>query len=73
MNLEPLETTTAFPYLGRAIAFNNSDWESLYGNMMKVQRQWGMVAKVLINTGATVWERAMIYKVVVKTLLIYWR
>ena len=71
VNLEPLETTSAFPYLVRVADFNNSGLEAMYGNMMKTQRQWGMMAKVLTKTGETVRARAMIYKSVVKTMLLY--
>ena len=39
--------------------------------MRKVQRWWGMVAKLLAKTGATVREHAIMYKTVVQTVLLY--
>ena len=39
--------------------------------MRKAQRWWGVVAKVLTNMGEMVWEKALMYKVVVQTVLIY--
>ena len=38
-NLEPLEATTAFPYLGRTVTFKNSGWAALCRNLRKAQRQ----------------------------------
>ena len=69
--LGPLETTSAFPYLGRTVDFNNSDWSDLYRNMRKAQWWWGVVGKVLTKTGETAQAWAMIYKVVVKTVILY--
>ena len=71
VNLEPLESTTAFPYLGRMVTFNNSDCSSLYINLRKAQRQWGVVAEVLGNTGVLVKAQAMMCKAVVQELILY--
>ena len=72
-DLKPLETTADFPYSGRTVAFNNSDWANLYGNLRKAQRRLGVVTKVMMKTGLTVWARAMIYKVAVMMVLLYVR
>ena len=45
--MKPLDTMSALLYLGRMVAFNNSDWADLYGNLSKAQRRWGMVEMVL--------------------------
>ena len=42
---------------------------ALYQNLKKACRQWVMVAKALTKVGSEV--RAMMYKVVVKTVLLY--
>ena len=73
LNAEPLKPAVAFPYLGRIVAYNNSDWESLYQNLRKARRWWGMVAEVVMNTRAMVRSRGLLYKAVVKTVLIYER
>ena len=65
VDLNPIEATTAFPYLGRTITYNNSDWEALYSNLRKSQRIWGIVEKVLGKEGVPINPRAMIYKAVV--------
>ena len=69
--MNPIEATTAFPYLGRAVMYNNSEWEALYSNLRKFHRIWGMLAKVLGKTGAPIKARAMVYKVVVQVVLLY--
>ena len=64
VNLGPLDTTDASPYLGRTINFKKSDWAALYLNLRKAQRRWGVMAKVLVKSGATVRAREMMYKAV---------
>ena len=71
VNLEPLETMSAFPYLGRTIAFNNSDCVSLYINLKKEKWWWRMMENFLVKAVATVRSRAMMYKSVLQTILIY--
>ena len=69
--METLDTTEASQYLGRTVASNNSDRADLYINMSKAQGRWGVVEKVLTNTGAMVHSRGIIYKAVVHTVLLY--
>ena len=35
VNAEPLEPGDAFPYLGRTVVYNNSDWEAMHHNLWK--------------------------------------
>ena len=65
VNLKPLKSNTAFPYLGHTVMYNNSYWEVLYSNLRKYQRRWGMMAKDMVKTGAPVKAREMMYKAVV--------
>ena len=62
VNLDPLEATTAFPYLSCMVNLNNSDWVDLYRNLRKSQRRWGVVAKVVGNTGASVKSWVIMYR-----------
>ena len=39
LNAYPLETVTAFTYLGSTVTYNNSDWVALYQNIRKLQQQ----------------------------------
>ena len=40
---EPLEPAAAFPYLVCMVAYNNSDWASLYQNLLMALIRWAMV------------------------------
>ena len=73
VNLNPLEATTYFPYLGHKITYNNSDWVALYSNLRKDKRRWGVVATVLGKKEERIKLRAMMYKVVVHMVLLYGR
>ena len=51
VNMNPLKSTAAFPYLGMKVTYNNSDRAALYNNLRKAEQRWDMVAKVLRQTG----------------------
>ena len=65
INLNPLDSDVTFPYLGRTIAYNNSNWSSLYQNLSKAQSRQGMVSGMLVKVGVTMRARALFYKAVV--------
>ena len=44
---------------------------AVYLNLQKDWRQWGMIARVLEITGATVWARVAMYEAVVRLVLLY--
>ena len=67
----PLEMVSSFVYLGRVVTHNNSDWATLYRNLKKALKRWGLVSRVLEKTGASARVRGMFYKVVVQTVLLY--
>ena len=52
VNAELLEPSVAFLYLSRTVAFNKSNWTALYHNPQKSWPWCGMVAKMLMSTGA---------------------
>ena len=70
-NMDPLESVSMLHYLGPTIDLNVINWVSLYQNMMKAQRRWGMVLGVLVKVGATLQARAVFYNSVVQVVLIY--
>ena len=71
MNEDPLDQDTSFPYLGHTVVYNNSNWEALYQNLWKACRQWEMVGKVVKKMRATVQVGGMLYKEVIKSVLLY--
>ena len=74
VKVEPLDPATDFTHLGLTVAYNNSNWASLYQNIRKARRWWGIVAKVATKStgadagdvlqgsnlyGAAIWEQDM--------------
>ena len=57
INANTLPPSEASPYLGLTITFNNSNWAAVYLNLRKDRMRWGMIARVLERTGATVRAR----------------
>ena len=70
VNLDQLETTAAFSYLRRMVTFNSSILMTLYVNLSKAQRRWGIVVKLLVNMVVMVQEQAIMYKAVVRKVMI---
>ena len=55
----------------QTIAYKNINWLAVYQKLKKVWRQWGMIAMVLMNTGATMRALGVMYKEVVQLVLLY--
>ena len=53
------------------VPYNNIEWAALYSNLRRVQQIWGTVEKVLGKTGTPINTRAMIYKALVRTVILY--
>ena len=73
INSETLPPLEAFPYLGRTVAYNNIYWASVYLNLRKFWRRWGIISRVLESMGATVRYRGELYKAGEKLVLLYGR
>ena len=71
MNAETLDPSVAFTYLVRKVVYNNKDWADLYQNLWKVWRGWGMVGKLVTKAGKMVLERGMVYKAILRLMLLY--
>ena len=68
--METLPLSEAFPYLGRTITYNNSDWVSFYLNLRKSQRRWGMVERLIERTGSTAHDQVDMYKAVAQSVIL---
>ena len=55
------------------IAYNNSNWSSVYQNLKKARMQWVMIVSVLEKMGAMVRAQGGVYKVVAQLVLLYYR
>ena len=71
INADTLPPSEVLLYLGQTITYNNSDWETVYLNLRKARRRWGMIARVLKRTGATMRDQVAMYKAVVQSVLLY--
>ena len=48
---EPLETVTAFKYLGRVMTAIDDDWPAVVFNLHKARKSWGRFLRVLSREG----------------------
>ena len=71
INVEDLPPSEALLYLGQTITYKKSDWPEVYQNLKKARRWWGMIARVLAKTGATVRVYGMMYKAVDQLVILY--
>ena len=71
LNGVPLTKVTQFLYLGRPLAYNNSDWPALYRNLKKARVKWGMLSRLLERNGVPPKARGMFYQAVVQSVLLY--
>ena len=49
---QPMEAVIEFSYLGQLLTATDDDWPAVAGNIQKVWRSWGRMAKVLGREGA---------------------
>ena len=49
---EPLETLTAFRYLGQVLTAGDDDWLAVVGNLGKARNSWRRLSRILSREGA---------------------
>ena len=49
---QPMEAVLEFWYLGRLLTAMDNDWPAVAGNINKVRRSWGRLARVFGREGA---------------------
>ena len=47
-----LEAVPSFKYLGQIMTAGDDDWEALAGNLVKSQKRWGRLKRILSRKGA---------------------
>ena len=67
----PLEQVPEFRYLGRLLSSTDDDWPTIYSNLSKARKRWGMVARVLTREGAAPRTSAIFYTAIVQSTLLY--
>ena len=69
--MDTLTLSEPFPYLGRMIAYNNSNWVAVYLNLQKYQKRWTMLARVIERPVAAVRDWGEMYKTLAQSVLLY--
>ena len=49
---KPLETVSAFKYLGWVMTTVDNAWPAVAGNLVTAQRSWGRMSRVISREGA---------------------
>ena len=68
---EPLDRVEVFKYLGRLIAFDDTDAQAIANNLMKARKSWSRISKVLRADNASPRVCGMFYKATVQAILLY--
>jgi hypothetical protein len=72
LNAAPIEKVNTYLYLGCILAYNNSDWPTLYRNFRnKAQAWWAMIVHVLDKEGASPRAKGLFYELIVQSVLLY--
>jgi exonuclease III len=68
---QPIETVTAFRYLGRVITSRDNDWEAARRNLHKAKERWASISRILMRESATPRISALFYKATIMTILLF--
>ena len=69
----PLEQVSEFRYLGRLLlSSTDDDWPTIYSNLSKARKRWGVVARVLTREGAAPRASAIFYTAIVQINASLW-
>ena len=49
---KPLEAVSTFKYLGWVMTVGDDDWLAVVGNLVKAQKNWGRLSRILSREGA---------------------
>ena len=68
---KPLEAVPSFKYLGRIMTAGDDDWPAVAGNLVKAQKSWGRLTRILSREGADKRISETFFKVVVQQVLLF--
>jgi hypothetical protein len=71
LNNTTLDKVRTYLYLGRILAYNNSDWPTVYRNLKKAHARWAQIVRVLDKEGASPRAKGFFYKTIVQSVLLY--
>ena len=67
----PLETVTAFKYLGRVLTAYDYDWPEVVDNIRKAWSRWAHFSIISGREGADPWTSGIFYKAVFQANLLF--
>ena len=68
---KPLDNVSAFKYLGRAMTLGYDDWTAVAGNLLKAQKSWGRMSRILCREGADARVSGKVFKAVAQAVLLF--
>ena len=70
---EELERVETFKYLGRLLSMDDNDGPAVRANLLKAQKSWARISRVLREESVPPRVAGMFYKAVVQAVLLYGR
>ena len=68
---EELERVEVFKYLGRLLAFDDNDMQTVHSNLSKARKSWMRLSRLLRSENASPRVSGMFYKAVVMAVLLF--
>ena len=68
---KPIEAVHSFKYLGRIMTAGDNNWTVVAGNLLKAQKSWGRLARILSMEGADNRVSGTFFKAVVQQVLLF--
>ena len=68
---KPLDTVTSFKYLGRVITAGDDNWPVVTSNLIKAQKSWTRMTRILGWEGEDPRISSLFFKVVVQAVLLF--
>ena len=68
---KPLETVSAFKYLGQVMTAGDNDWTAMAGNLSKSRKSWGRLSRILCWEGADGRVSGKFFNAVVQAVLLF--
>ena len=68
---KPIETVSKFKYMGRIMTAGDDDWPAVAGNLVKEQKSWGRLARILNRRGVDKRVPGTFFKAMVQQVLLF--
>ena len=68
---KPLETVSTFKYLVRVMTAGDENWPAVAGNLVKAQKTWGRMLRIISQEGSDKRVSGNFFKAVVQAVLLF--